>query len=120
MKGFTIAAVLLLAAQCFAQSGAVIPQGGTGHADNASCVLLKRMGPADQITSNGDCEGTRVQTSKTCTAKPSLMTLPRLEPTGTALPTAPPTPNLSVLRPAFSASATPFTLNEPISWEPKP
>ncbi len=33
------------------QSGAVIPQGGSGHADQASCVLLKRMGPADQITS---------------------------------------------------------------------
>ncbi len=34
-----------------AQSGAVIPQGGSGHADQASCVLLKRMGPADQVTS---------------------------------------------------------------------
>ena len=35
-----------------AQSGAVIPQGGAGHADKASCVLLKRMGPADQVTSH--------------------------------------------------------------------
>ena len=34
-----------------AQSGAVIPQGGAGHADKASCILLKRMGPADQVTS---------------------------------------------------------------------
>lgn len=33
------------------QSGAVIPQSGAGHADKASCVLLKRMGPADQVTS---------------------------------------------------------------------
>ena len=35
-----------------AQSGAVIPQGGAGHADQASCVILKRMGPADQVTSH--------------------------------------------------------------------
>lgn len=33
------------------QSGAIIPQGGTGHADQASCVIVKRMGPADQVTS---------------------------------------------------------------------
>ena len=33
------------------QSGAVIPQGGAGHAAQASCVILKRMGPADQVTS---------------------------------------------------------------------
>src|SRR5690349_9479738 len=36
----------------FAQSGAVIPQGGAGHAAQASCVILKRMGPADQVTSH--------------------------------------------------------------------
>ena len=36
----------------FAQSGAVIPQGGAGHAPTASCVILKRMGPADQVTSH--------------------------------------------------------------------
>lgn len=35
-----------------AQSGAVIPQGGAGHVDKASCVILKRMGPADQVTSH--------------------------------------------------------------------
>jgi PEGA domain len=34
-----------------AQSGAVIPQGGAGHAAQASCLILKRMGPADQVTS---------------------------------------------------------------------
>src|SRR5258707_10327760 len=34
-----------------AQSGSVIPQGGAGHAWRASCVFLKRMGPADQVTS---------------------------------------------------------------------
>lgn len=35
-----------------AQSGAVIPQGGAGHANQASCVILKRMGPADEVTSH--------------------------------------------------------------------
>ncbi|HWE87561.1 MAG TPA: PEGA domain-containing protein [Terracidiphilus sp.] len=35
-----------------AQSGAVIPQGGAGHAKSASCVILKRMGPADEVTSH--------------------------------------------------------------------
>jgi len=35
-----------------AQSGSVIPQGGAGHAAKASCVILKRMGPADQVTSH--------------------------------------------------------------------
>lgn len=42
----------LLAVNVFAQSGAVIPQGGAGHAKEASCVILKRMGPADQVTSH--------------------------------------------------------------------
>ncbi len=43
--------VLALTIRCSAQSGAVIPQGGAGHAPQASCVILKRMGPADQVTS---------------------------------------------------------------------
>ncbi len=43
---------LLLLGQAFTQSGAVIPQGGAGHAAQASCVILKRMGPADQVTSH--------------------------------------------------------------------
>src|SRR5437868_13626519 len=43
---------LLSAKQSFTQSGAVIPQGGVGHAVQASCVILKRMGPADQVTSH--------------------------------------------------------------------
>lgn len=51
MKKLLIA-VSMLAGQCFAQSGAVIPQGGVGHAGQASCVILKRMGPADQVTSH--------------------------------------------------------------------
>jgi PEGA domain len=42
---------IMLTGQSFAQSGAVIPQGGAGHAQQASCVILKRMGPADQVTS---------------------------------------------------------------------
>lgn len=46
------AAVLLISTLSFGQSGAVIPQGGAGHADQASCVILKRMGPADQVTSH--------------------------------------------------------------------
>jgi|SRR5579864_740228 len=53
---FTVAILstelFLLVATSLAQSGAVIPQGGAGHANQASCVLLKRMGPADQITSH--------------------------------------------------------------------
>src|SRR5437868_11855354 len=49
-----VSAVLLvtLVKFSFAQSGAVIPQGGAGHAGQASCVILKRMGPADQVTSH--------------------------------------------------------------------
>lgn len=42
----------LVSAMASAQSGAVIPQGGAGHAPKASCVILKRMGPADQVTSH--------------------------------------------------------------------
>jgi hypothetical protein len=44
-------AMAFAAAPAFAQSGAVIPQGGAGHTPQASCVILKRMGPADQVTS---------------------------------------------------------------------
>jgi hypothetical protein len=43
---------VLFATQCFSQSGAVIPEkAAAGHSEKASCVLLKRMGPADQVTS---------------------------------------------------------------------
>ena len=42
----------LFVAKAEAQSGAVIPQGGAGHAGGASCVILKRMGPADEVTSH--------------------------------------------------------------------
>jgi hypothetical protein len=55
MRRFSIAALVLgslLVGQSFTQSGAVIPQGGAGHAAKASCIILKRMGPADQITSH--------------------------------------------------------------------
>ena len=54
MARFTVAALLLelvLVGRPFAQSGAVTPQGGAGHATQSSCVILKRMGPADQVTS---------------------------------------------------------------------
>ena len=54
MKRFAMATLLLgllLTRQSFTQSGAVIPQGGAGHATQASCIILKRMGPADQVTS---------------------------------------------------------------------
>ena len=44
--------LLVTSLMTWAQSGAVIPQGGAGHADQASCVILKRMGPADQVTSH--------------------------------------------------------------------
>jgi hypothetical protein len=35
-----------------AQSGYINPQGGVGHSSQASCVILKRMGPADEATSH--------------------------------------------------------------------
>lgn len=42
----------ILPAYSLAQSGAVIPEkAAAGHAEKPSCVLLKRMGPADQVTS---------------------------------------------------------------------
>ena len=55
VRRFVIANVffdLLFVAQSFCQSEAVIPQGGAGHAAKASCVILKRMGPADEVTSH--------------------------------------------------------------------
>ena len=55
MKRLTVAGAifgLLFVSHSYAQSGAVIPQGGAGHAQKASCVILKRMGPADQVTSH--------------------------------------------------------------------
>jgi len=55
MRRFTVTLVsmaLLLGGRSFAQSGAVIPQGGAGHATKATCIILKRMGPADQVTSH--------------------------------------------------------------------
>src|SRR5882757_9819240 len=47
----TLLLTFMLGPQAFAQSGATIPQGGAGHADKGSCIILKRMGPADQVTS---------------------------------------------------------------------
>lgn len=44
--------VCMACSASFGQSGAVIPQGGAGHAAQASCVILKRMGPADEVTSH--------------------------------------------------------------------
>ena len=55
MKRFAIATLLaglMPVPPCFSQSGAVIPEHGAGHAEQPSCVILKRMGPADQITSH--------------------------------------------------------------------
>ncbi len=55
MRNFSIAGLIfcsLTANYCISQSGAVIPQGGAGHAAQASCVILKRMGPADEVTSH--------------------------------------------------------------------
>lgn len=54
MEYFSIASVslaLLRYAPCAAQSGAVIPQGGAGHAGQATWVILKRIGLDDQVTS---------------------------------------------------------------------
>lgn len=44
--------VFLLATKSHAQSRAVIPQPDAGHASQASCVILKRMGRVDQVTSH--------------------------------------------------------------------
>ena len=54
MKRFSVMPLFIFLGviQCFPQSGAVIPQGGAGHAAQASCVILKRMGPADEVTSH--------------------------------------------------------------------
>ena len=54
MKRFAAATLLsaLLSPLSFSQSGAIIPEHGAGHADQPSCVILKRMGPADQVTSH--------------------------------------------------------------------
>ena len=51
MRRSSLLIFLLSSVESIAQSGAVIPQGGAGHAAQASCVILKRMGPADQVTS---------------------------------------------------------------------
>ncbi|MGO9318481.1 MAG: PEGA domain-containing protein [Terracidiphilus sp.] len=47
-----ICPLLIPALMASAQSGAVIPQGGAGHTNQASCLILKRMGPADEVTSH--------------------------------------------------------------------
>lgn len=44
--------VFLLATKSHAQSRAVIPQPDAGHASQTSCVILKRMGRVDQVTSH--------------------------------------------------------------------
>jgi len=50
-RAMLLLGVALSAALSLAQSGAVIPEHGAGHANQPSCVILKRMGPADQVTS---------------------------------------------------------------------
>jgi hypothetical protein len=55
MRRFTIAVSFLAslsAVPCLAQSGSVIPEHGAGHATQPTCVILKRMGPADEVTSH--------------------------------------------------------------------
>jgi hypothetical protein len=52
VTSLAIGIFLMPALSAGAQSGAVIPQGGAGHADQASCIILKRMGPADEVTSH--------------------------------------------------------------------
>ena len=48
----SLLAACSLAAICMAQSGTAIPDNGAGRATQPSCVILKRMGPADQVTSH--------------------------------------------------------------------
>jgi hypothetical protein len=54
MRNLAASLLLLspLVAPCFSQSGAVIPEHGAGHSTQATCVILKRMGPADEVTSH--------------------------------------------------------------------
>jgi hypothetical protein len=55
MKKSLLAVLLLgqlLCGQSFARSGPPSPQGGAGHAAQAPCAILKRMGPADEVTSH--------------------------------------------------------------------
>jgi PEGA domain len=42
---------LLSAEQSFCQAGTARPQSGVGHADQATCLILKRTGAVDQVTS---------------------------------------------------------------------
>jgi PEGA domain len=44
--------VFLVATKSRAQSGAVVPELDAGHASQASCVILRRMGRVDQATSH--------------------------------------------------------------------
>jgi hypothetical protein len=44
--------VFLVATKSRAQSGAVVPEVDAGHASQASCVILRRMGLVDQVTSH--------------------------------------------------------------------
>ena len=44
--------VFLVATKSHAQSGAAAPQADAGQASQASCVILKRMGRVDQVTSH--------------------------------------------------------------------
>lgn len=52
VANITVSLCLIFVGKGLCQSGAVIPQGGAGHATHASCVILKRMGPADEVTSH--------------------------------------------------------------------
>jgi len=49
---FLSSLIACFVASCSAQSGTIIPENGAGHAPQPSCVILKRMGPADQVTSH--------------------------------------------------------------------
>ena len=53
--------VFLLAAKSHAQSEATIQASDAGHASQASCVILKRMGRVDQVTSHLYSLGTRAK-----------------------------------------------------------
>ena len=51
-QAFRLFVLSALSIQCIAQHGSAIPQGSTVPTGQATCVILKRMGPADQITSH--------------------------------------------------------------------
>lgn len=70
MAGTTFVVVFLFSAKSHAQSGAVIPQADAGHASQAGCVILKRMGRGDRAKSRLPSLGIRGKQFRYVEGKP--------------------------------------------------